>query len=225
MTFKPHGLGADDRGDLLNKKYLGIVIDNKDPDKNRRVKIRIRELHRGIEDADLYWVKADIGFGIGGNYPGVGSIGLPPIGSKVWVECLDNMGASMKIVGPAYQKDDKTDELETDDYDAYGFIDTAGNKVFISPEEKTIEVEHVTGTKIKILPNGAIEIISAQNVNVEANGVLNLRGQTVNIDGTSSVNIKGGVVHINQSGSPTAPTAVTARTAPTKRDFTNKKEY
>jgi hypothetical protein len=224
MTFRPFR-SADLHIDLTNKRFLGLVIDNKDPKNLRRVKIRIRGLHTDVEDADIPWVKCDIGFGVHGNMPGVGSISLPAIGSKVWVQSQDSHGMSMHVIGAAAQDDDKTSELVSDDYDAYGFIDVAGNKLFVSPKNETFEFTFAIGTTIKVDANGAVTIISAQNVSIEANGSLNLKGQTVNIDGVSGVNIKGNPVHLNESGSPSSPTPVTARTKPKARDVANKKDF
>lgn len=227
MSLQPISFNSEEQGGLRNKQLLALVVDNVDPDKRRRIKIRIRGLHRNIDDADLYWVKCDMGFGVAGNAPGVGSIGLPPIGSKIWVNVLDAFGRSIKVIGPAYQEDDKTDELETNDYDAYGFVDPGGNKFFISPKDNTVEFTHVTGTRFLIKANGEVEIVSANNIGIHANGVLNLRGQSVNVESQGEIKLQGTQVKINESaGSPgVAPLTVTARQKPTPRDVKNKTDF
>jgi len=227
MTLQPMLFGSQEQGGLKGKQLLAFVVDNADPDKKRRIKIRIRGLHRNIDDADLYWVKCDTGFGVGGNAPGMGSIGLPPVGSKIWVSVLDTFGRSIKVIGPAYQDDDKTDELDTDDYDAYGFVDPGGNKFLISPKDNTVEFTHVTGTRFLIKANGEIEVVAANNVGIHANGVLNLRGQTVNIESQGQIKVQGTQVKINESaGSPgAAPLTVTARQKPVARDVKNKTDF
>ncbi len=201
-----------------NKKYYALVVDKKP----RFIRVRIPELHRGVPDDSLPWVKCDVSFGMSGNAPGMGSVGSPPKGSKVWVEFLDEAGYHPVYKGAAAQDDDITDELESDDEDAYGFVDPAGNRFFVSPEAKTVEFTHVSGTKILIAANGAVSMISANDVNIHANGALNLRGQTVNIDGASGVTVKGIPVNLNPGGGAAAPDSVTPREAPKKRDVTNK---
>lgn len=63
------------------------VIDNNDPDKAGRVKIKIPTLHARVDDENLPWAKQKTLFSGGSN--SYGSSTIPEIGSLVWVQ-FDN---------------------------------------------------------------------------------------------------------------------------------------
>jgi uncharacterized protein involved in type VI secretion and phage assembly len=135
---------------LLRKQGLrpnvdieGIVIDNKDSERRCRVKVRIKELHKGIKDAHLPWCisKANALGAKGGNVIGSsGIVAIPKIGTKVLVEFQD--GDPHFPVYKPYTHDDETLLAEANkNYPnraviRFGngtvfIIDTATNEMFI----------------------------------------------------------------------------------------------
>ncbi|MBU0959520.1 MAG: hypothetical protein KKB31_06245 [Nanoarchaeota archaeon] len=62
--------------------YRGEVVDNKDPSRSGRCKIKVYGIYDGVAKQDLPW--ADPCFPIGGS-KGYGSVYIPVIGSKVFV--------------------------------------------------------------------------------------------------------------------------------------------
>jgi hypothetical protein len=71
--------------DLDAGHYLGVVVDNKDPEFRGRAKIRVFGTFDDIEDADLPWSHQsfEMSYGLGG---GSGRMSVPKLGSVVHVE-------------------------------------------------------------------------------------------------------------------------------------------
>ena len=65
--------------------YLGVVVDNKDPEFRGRAKIRVFGIFDQLEDADLPWSyqRFEQSYGLGG---GSGRISVPKLGSVVHVQ-------------------------------------------------------------------------------------------------------------------------------------------
>lgn len=65
--------------------YLGVVVDNKDPEFKGRAKIRVFGVFDELEDADLPWShqRFEQSYGLGG---GSGRISVPKLGSVVHVQ-------------------------------------------------------------------------------------------------------------------------------------------
>lgn len=68
-----------------SKHYLGVIIDNMDPEFRGRCKIRVFGVYDDIEDAALPWAfqRFEISFGANG---GSGKISIPKVGSIVHVQ-------------------------------------------------------------------------------------------------------------------------------------------
>jgi uncharacterized protein involved in type VI secretion and phage assembly len=71
--------GADDHRDRLFGKYAGIVVNVDDPDKRGRLKVRVPDLMRSVEES---WAMPCI------PYAGTKAafFSVPPVGAGVWVE-------------------------------------------------------------------------------------------------------------------------------------------
>jgi len=68
----------------VTKHFLGVVVDNKDPEFRGRCKVKVFGIFDFIEDGDLPWAfqKFDASFGDGG---GSGRMSVPKLGSVVHV--------------------------------------------------------------------------------------------------------------------------------------------
>lgn len=225
--------------------YLALVIDNVDPEGLRRVKFRLREIHRGIADDKLPWVKCDFSIGgVGGNSPGIGAQQLPAIGTKIRVRVSDDSNFNFQYVGPGYQDEDKTTDLDPTKPNQVGFVDPFGNKLVMDHAEGTFTYHHKSGTKLFIAANGELNIISANKIIMSAQGDLDLRGDNIILNGASDVKVRAGgslklhggdgvdvrgvPINLNQStstDSPTARTSVDERQTPTKRDVKNMTDF
>jgi len=227
-----------------NAEYLALVVDNVDPEGLRRIKFRLREIHRGIEDDKLPWVKCDFGMGVGGNSPGIGSQSIPPIGTKIMVRVSDNSNYNFQYAGPGYQDEDKTDELDPSKPNQAGFIDPFGNKWLMDYEEGSYTLHHKSGTKVLIGSDGAVNIEAKEKIIISSEDDIDIRGQNINIDaqeslkvraggtlklhGGDGVDVRGVPLNLNQSTSPESPTApitTEERQTPERRDVSNKTDF
>lgn len=126
-------------------KYVGVVVDNNDPEKRGRCRIRIKEIYgTNIQDRDLPWANPIFDFNGGKR----GSFIIPPIDCKVNVELYNN-----DIYNPFYFGKFGSNELPTNkntDYpDNMIFYETDnGDKFEINRKKKTSLFEHSSGTKI-----------------------------------------------------------------------------
>jgi hypothetical protein len=207
---------------LRGNVFTGVVVENNDPRQQQRVKVRISTIHRGVPNEYLPWAtKKDTGVAAGG---GVGTIDVPPIGARVRVEFLDDSGYNPFYFGSPSSDDVGIEDLLPDYPHTYGRRDHAGNAVFVNTATNEIVVSHVTGTSVKI--NGAGEVIisaakvnihadeidmrASGNINLNAGGVLNLRGGDIK----TSKKVPGDESLVPNAGAPQAPEARTAGTRP-----------
>lgn len=224
------------------RQLLGVVVDRTDPKGLGRVKIRIKEVHRGIKDEDLPWVICNSGFGMPGNSPGIGSQNIPEEGTKVWLTSNDRGATSLIMLGPALQEEDKTDLFDSPS--KRGFVHSTGEKLMVDDETKTFEYVHPSGSTIKIEGNGNIKVISSGDIefhasgkirfiagsdaDVHAGGALNLLGGGQAKLHGSSTEVIGSPLNLNPGGGPNSPNSpddAEPPEPPKKRDFKNRIDY
>jgi hypothetical protein len=101
--FKPQGVGKF-------TSHEAVVVDNKDKDRLGRIKVRIKELHQGIEDEHLPWCIPKFGHADGAKgkdaFDRSGTFYVPKKGTKVLVEFQD--GNPHYPVWKGYTVDDTT---------------------------------------------------------------------------------------------------------------------
>jgi Type VI secretion system/phage-baseplate injector OB domain len=195
---------------------VGFVVDNNDPKKIQRVKIRIREIHRGILDAELPWATPYSSI-FQGNTAGVGIVNVPVVGSRVFVDFIDNE-MTMPVYMAAVQDElVKTTELTQTNYPhVYGSIDRSGNLVYVDTHANTIKLTHVSGTEVFIAANGEVTIKTPSNLSLNASGNINIRaGGDLKLHAQGNVDISGVEIHENTNAA-TAPAAATPRSRPTE---------
>jgi hypothetical protein len=72
--------------------YVGVVIDNVDPSKTQRVRIRIHDIHRNVKDEELPWAIPLSLLRQGSNVE-IGDAGpIPTLGSRILCVSLDDSG-------------------------------------------------------------------------------------------------------------------------------------
>lgn len=212
------------RGDLV-----GYVVDNVDPDKKnpkQRVRVRIPQLHRGIPDDKLPWALQDSSRGTANAGSGVGSVDVPPVGSKLYVRLDENDPHNPRYSGsPPTDDVNKDNELLKEDYPhTNGFVDPAGNRFAVNKEKQTVNFTHTSGTTVFIDAKGAVSVsCSTFMVGVEGDAVVSAKGM-VSITGEGGVSINGKRVDLNDgNGKSAAPR--TARTRPKVGSVANKTTY
>jgi Type VI secretion system/phage-baseplate injector OB domain len=205
---------------LKGQEMYGWVVDNNDPKKKGRVKIRVPQLHRTIPDDDLPWAmpKATGQPGAGG---GVGAWAIPAEGSKVSVNFDQDDPHNLKF-GRSITTDDvaKDNELRNDpDYPfVSGHVDEAGNMVRTNTKEGKVEAgfTHVSGSSVLMDNDGNVYIFAAKNVFFGCKGDMELVAQgTIKMHATGSMSLKGSTISQNGGDGAATVKAVAARKRPT----------
>ena len=198
-----------------SKVVPGVVVDNDDPKKMLRCRVRVAVLHRDIPDADTPWaLPMNLGgpTGISGN--GVASISVPVVGAKVAIMFLDD-----SLYHPAYiswrveKGSDIPAELLADYPDAWGFIDGGGNLLLVNNQTGKVKFHHISGSLIELENNGDVKLTTKKDMALHVNGTTNiLASGQINIHSGAQVDIRAGRINLNQSTSGASPGAATPRT-------------
>lgn len=191
------------RPNLSNSTWRGKVVDNNDPEKRQRVKIRIPQLHRGIPDDMLPWVMpSSAGYAHAGS--GVGSVDIPPEGSLLEMYFEEDDPHNPRYGGsPPVDSVNKENEILNEDYPkTRGYVDEAGNKWTVNTQRNEVLFQHKSGASIFVDGSGnisvtaksklsfnapsGIDIVSNGNVNIHAAGVTDIKGNDVLMNGSSA---------------------------------------
>ena len=164
---------------------VGIVVDNNDPLKQMRVRIRARDIHRQIPDANLPWAVRCFDSPQGQTSGGVGSISVPVPGSKVWFQFMDDSLFYPVYYGYYNTSDTNNTELQEGYPNAYGYIDKFGNKWFVDANNN-VEFAHQSGSFIEVSANGTVTVAQQSGSNI----LLDNASNTMNIDHQSGSYIK-----------------------------------
>lgn len=210
---------------LINPFFIGTVEDNKDPENNYRIKVRIEHIHHeNITTAQLPWA-AKLGssfLGINGSYF---DHSLPEIGTKVIILAVGNDLNSLVYLGAIYKKTDSTPSGEA--YDgSFGIYTAQGEFVGIDKITRTLQLIYEGHINIDRILDATINVkdfinitcqsatINATNATVNAtttiNGDTTINGQvTINGDTTISGTMHSANydahTHTGNLGNPTSP--------------------
>lgn len=170
---------------ISNKLMIGWVVDNNDPLKLQRIRIRSPIIHRFIDDDCLPWA-----IRIGDNNSIVtGDIKVPVQGTKVIFYYQDNNIEFPVYVGSPCTQDCAILELIETDYPyVYGRIDGSGNLLLINTLRDTVKFVHISGTNLSIDGSGHINIDVANFSDNENATTIHDAGITINILGSAKIN-------------------------------------
>ena len=189
---------------------VGIVVNNQDPDKMGRVKVKFPWLSN---DDESWWAR--VATMMAG--PSRGSWFLPEVDDEVLIAFEHGDVRFPYVVGalwngkdaPPGNNDDGKNNIreiksrsghilrldDTDGSEKVEVIDKSGNSITIESSNNQITVK-ATG-KIKIEGNG-IEITSQSDVQIQANSTMNIKANaTMSINANANMTIKGAMVNIN----------------------------
>jgi len=163
--------------DSLDDRYVGEVINNADPEKLGRCRIRIFGVFGDdVPDNKLPWAVPDFGF-VGSNK---GSFIVPTEGTLVNI--YFDRG---EIYLPHYTtKVLNTKQLPTKKDDNYPdnmiFFETDdGDSFEINRSTSIATFEHSSGTTLKILKDGSVDISSVANITTNHSDTLTVNGNSV----------------------------------------------
>lgn len=205
------------RTDISRPDYQGVVVDNKDPLKLQRVRVRVAQLHRNVPDDKLPWTMSmDSGRQTNAG-AGVGGVNVPPIGAKVNYSLTENDPHNPRISGSPTTKDvTKDNELLNEDYPGtYGDIDQAGNKRATNTEKNTITETHVSGTTTHIDGGGNFSVFSVSNIVLAAKGSVTIVADgKISVHAKGNCDVKGANIFLNGSSAAATTAPPGARSRP-----------
>lgn len=203
---------------FAHQDLVGWVVDNVDPDKRQRVRVRVPQLHRNVPDDKLPWAIMDSSQSRANAGAGAGSVNVPVKGSKIYVRFEENDPHNPRYSGsPATDDVNKDNELLKEDYPhSRGTIDDAGNRTNVNTEKETIDVTHKSGTTIHIDANGTVSITTAGDFQMGVNG-------KCTIVSTGAMTLQAPTIDLNPGG--ISATAATARARPEIADPAGKTTY
>lgn len=174
----------------------GTVVANNDTQRLQRVRVRIANLHREIDDEGVPWSQPMGNAGPNGNTSTYGGLNIPEVGSTVWVFMPDEEGYDSYYISGGSSVANKIQELIAEDYPhCYGYLDRCGNLMLVNTTKNTWDFWMFHGTRITISPEGKVDFITAADLNVRAFGAVNLKA-----DGTVAVDAPS--INLNCGGNP-----------------------
>ena len=152
---------------LKNMEFVCPVVNNVDPLKLQRIRVRIPILHDGVPDNLLPWCAPSkvSPLGQGG---GAGSCAVPVQNSLVRVTFKDGDPHQPEYTGTLVTPTTVNPLFSTNYPNRYGLVDPKGNHLYVDMTSGDIEVLHFSGTKVHINPDGSATIHFAGNVTSDA---------------------------------------------------------
>jgi uncharacterized protein involved in type VI secretion and phage assembly len=229
----PHMLGeqlldAEDRADKVYEAVIGLVVDNKDPDKLGRVKVR----YPNLSGKDTSWWAPLAALGAGKNR---GWFFLPEIDDEVLVMFEHGDFRSPIVIGALWNGKDlppeknagknerrvlvsrKGSRVELDDDKGTITIEDGGKigRIVISAEDDKITVEAKSGDLVLQAPSGELTVVAAdcdfqaqQALKIQAGTAVNLGADAVSVQG-GNITVKASRLDLNPGGVP-GPAAASA---------------
>lgn len=113
---------------IENRFFRGKCVDNNDPFKIGRVRIRVEGIHDNFQDSQIPWSLSALNMCCNA---GTGGIDIPDINTNVWILYLSEQGDSSLYFGASYTRNSILSTELLEDYpNTYGFVDSYNN-VFV----------------------------------------------------------------------------------------------
>lgn len=158
--------------------YPAKVVDNKDPDKLGRCRVMVFGVYDGIPTDSLPWAIPDFGF-IGS---AIGSFTVPPVDAivNVYFDGGDTYlpKYTTKVLTPSAIRNMVSD-IEEDYPNTMVLFETDNGDYFrINRSANSMELQHSSGSFIRIDKEGNMKIFAANNMEIRSDGemVLNAKG-------------------------------------------------
>lgn len=159
--------------DNFTKTYIGIVIDNKDPQQFGRCKVRVHGIHDEFTPEDLPWSIPEFPL----NFTTKGSFMVPEIGTTVYIKFDDGDLYEPIYFGKLLDREHLDYEADhTEDYpDSVIFYETKNGDYFkINRLKGEYIVKTGGGVFLKFSENGDIELTNTSSENGDVK--LNIKG-------------------------------------------------
>lgn len=171
--------------DNLHADWVGEVVDNKDPDKLGKCRVRVFGKFDDLDVDSIPWaIPAGSNVFAGGSKHGAGSLSVPKVGAKVRVRFSGG-----NIYSPEYVSIQDVNEALIDEIsDSYEnatvlFFDEDEKVKVVYTVSKGLEIFH-KDSHILINPDSSITI-----EHKDSSSIIELVGPTINITANSTVNV------------------------------------
>jgi hypothetical protein len=142
--------------DPLTIMHIGMVVDNNDPLKLKRVRCIVPNVIEG-DVSKLPWIHPENSGMFGGISTG-DSVFIPENGSKLYIVFPYGEVYYPFYKGSVIDSTTKVSDFDTNYPNRYGWTDSKGNKFIIDKTAGTWEFTHFSGTKIKIDTSGNVSV-------------------------------------------------------------------
>lgn len=190
MLLKPYTVLNDEQRDPFAIKHIGVVVDNNDPEKRKRLKIHIDPWDY-LTDEDLPWVKQE-GNGSVGCSPSESSHHIPEIGSEVTVYFKNKDSNDPVYTGVETTEANRCSLFDEGYPNSYGSKDSVGNYEIVNKETKTTVRQYASGTTVRAEDDGSysIETSSGNYVRIDGNGEVRIQGPKVHMCADDDLEIR-----------------------------------
>ena len=195
MLLKPYNQIDKYKEDPYSQTYQGQVVDNKDPEKLKRIKVNI-PIWEDYTDDDLQWVCP---FGDASASPNSDKHNIPSIGSIVTVSFNNKNPEDPRYSGAGITTDTKCSLFDEDYPDTYGEKDDIGNMVMHNKKTGVSLFRHNSGTEIQMDPDGSFMVMGKTGAYaaIDSSGNMRLSGSSLTFVADEDINISGQRVNIH----------------------------
>lgn len=199
MLIKPYTILDDENRDPFSLRHIGVVADNNDPERRKRVKVQI-DPWSYLETADLPWVKQE-GDGATGCSPNESNHHIPEIGSEVTVYFKNGDPNDPVYTGVETTEDNRCTLFDEGYPNSYGNKDSAGNYEIVNKESKTTIRQYASGTTVRADADGGytIETGAGNYVKIDGNGEVWLYGPKIHICADDDIEMRATRISITAS--------------------------
>jgi hypothetical protein len=184
-----------------DRTFMGVVVNNLDPMRLERIKVRIRDLFDGVEDEDLPWVAPKVAKGLG-NGGGSRVCAVPYMQSLIYVEFENGDPNFPRYVGSPVTPTTRGDMFDTNYPNRYGRVDPKGNYMYTDMISGEFKFHHHSGTETTIADNGRVTIKCVENTDVDITGNANILihgNAKIGVGGTAQIDVSGGITSSSPS--------------------------
>jgi len=162
--------------------YRGVVVDNIDPLKQNRVRIRVHGFFDGVEDSHLPWAAAAFPL-LTGSGAGFGWFGVPEIRAMVF--CFFEQGDYNAPVYFAEAPDGIHGHpaiADTNYPNRRGFRTAAGHFIYVDDVTDEIRVEHSSGAQLSIT-NTTLKLLKSEAfIEIDNSGNIRISGTRIDLN-------------------------------------------
>lgn len=141
--------------------YVGVVVDNEDPAKKGRLKIRVPMVYGNIDDADLPWCEPCFPYG----YNDTGIFFIPEIGALTVTMFINGSFYKPIWLGCIHREETNIiPQKAKSNYPERKIIKTKTGYILFDDKEEYIEIKHKNGSEIIFEKNGDIIIHADRDI-------------------------------------------------------------